>query len=239
MIYSPIPCHEIDTAGVIQKVNQAECELLGYTPDELIGHHAWEFVPPEQVPLARAAVEQMISHERAPLVFEREYRRRDGTYLLLEIREKALENATGEVVGIRSTLIDVTERNKFYADQRRSYDRMRFVFQSSARAVVIADSLGNVDFMNRAAESITGRRSVDAVGHALDEVCGLRHDSGEVVDLFSCIRMAPEVLNITTGVSLTDLSGKCHSVVGTISTVRNDECIVVGMALVFEELHPD
>jgi two-component system sensor histidine kinase DctS len=146
MINSPIPCHEIDTEGVIRNVNPAECELLGYTAAELIGHHIWEFVPAEDVQVVRRAIERKIAHEQALAVQEREYRRSDGVYVLLEIREKLIENAEGEVVGIRSALIDVTERNKFYSESQRSHDRMRFALQSSARAIVIADTIGNVDF---------------------------------------------------------------------------------------------
>jgi PAS domain S-box-containing protein len=60
MIDCPIPCHEVDAQGVIRKVNQAECELLGYTAGELIGHHIWEFVPTEDVQVVRRATEQKI-----------------------------------------------------------------------------------------------------------------------------------------------------------------------------------
>lgn len=41
---APIAYHEIDSEGVIQRVNQTECRLLGYQAPELVGRHIWEFL---------------------------------------------------------------------------------------------------------------------------------------------------------------------------------------------------
>ena len=43
---APIAYHEIDTGGVIRRVNRAECRLLGLPPEAIIGRHVWEFVTP-------------------------------------------------------------------------------------------------------------------------------------------------------------------------------------------------
>ena len=34
--------------GVIQTVNEAECDLLGYNAGEIVGRAAWDFVAPEE-----------------------------------------------------------------------------------------------------------------------------------------------------------------------------------------------
>lgn len=235
MLNSPIPCHEIDAAGVIQKVNDAECELLGYTPGELIGHYVWEFVPKDSVHAVRSAIQQKIAHKDAPAVLEREYRRGDGVYILLEIREKVIEGADGQVVGIRTALIDITERKKYYAEMQRSNDRMRFVLNSSARAIVIADALGNIDFMNPAAEALTGWLYTDAVGRALDEICPLRHACGEAIDAFACIKTESTLCKVGDEAILTDRLGSEHPVMGTVSALYNDEEVVVGVTLVVED----
>jgi PAS domain S-box-containing protein len=157
-----------------------------------------------------------------------------GVYVLLEIREKLIENAEGEVVGIRSALIDVTERNKFFSDMQRSHDRMRFALQSSTRAIVIADAIGNVDFMNPAAEALTGWRLSDALGRGLDEICPLLH-TGEDADLLSCIRTEPALRTLTKDACVMDRSGARHPVVGTVSAICSDQNVIVGVTLVIEE----
>ena len=38
--------HEIDTEGIVRRVNRAERELLGMDADAIIGRHVWDFVSP-------------------------------------------------------------------------------------------------------------------------------------------------------------------------------------------------
>src|SRR5580704_2430162 len=77
--------HEIDVDGVIRAVNQTECQLLGYSSSELVGRHIWEFVAAEHQQAARDAIARKIARERPVATVIREYRRRDGKYIWLEI----------------------------------------------------------------------------------------------------------------------------------------------------------
>ena len=51
-----------------------------------------------------------LSEEEALTRVEREYKRQDGTAVFLEIHPKLIRNAAGEVTGIRSFMVDITER---------------------------------------------------------------------------------------------------------------------------------
>jgi PAS domain S-box-containing protein len=233
---APIAYHEIDTDGVIRDVNRAECHLLGYAPDELIGHHVWEFVAADHRQAARYAIARKISREQQLSVVTREYRRCDGSYIWLEIHERLIENAEGEVVGIRSALLDITERRRFDTEIQRQYDRMRFMLRSWVRAIVTADPLGNVDSMNPAAEKLTGWRQQDALGRRLEEVCSVRQDADEPVDLMSCILAEPVMSSRMRKSVIVDRTGANYEVSWMISSICNDEDVIVGAVLVIEEL---
>jgi PAS domain S-box-containing protein len=109
---SPVACHEIDRNGVVQRVNRSECALLGFEPAEMVGRQIWDFMVVEEREKSQEGVRQRISGEQSFEPFEREYTRRDGTHLVLEIHSKLIRNASGEVVGIRSFLLDVTKRKR-------------------------------------------------------------------------------------------------------------------------------
>jgi two-component system sensor histidine kinase/response regulator len=109
---APVAYHEIDQAGIIRRVNRAECDLLGLEPEGLLGKHAWEFVLPAERESSRQAVLQKIAGERSIAPFQREFVRSDGAPLCLEIHERLIEDHRGKVVGIRSALLDVTERKR-------------------------------------------------------------------------------------------------------------------------------
>jgi PAS domain S-box-containing protein len=112
---APIAYHEIDAQGIVVRVNRAECELLGFSREELLGKPAWEVVAPEQRDFSRQRVRAKLTGLEELVPFERPYTRRDGTTLLLEVHEKLiLEN--GGTVGIRTAMLDITEKKR--AEQR-------------------------------------------------------------------------------------------------------------------------
>jgi PAS domain S-box-containing protein len=230
-----VAIHEIDTDGIIRVVNQAECQLLGYSSSELVGRHVWEFVAAEHQQAARDAIAGKIARRQPIAPVTREYRRRDGNYIWLEIHENLIESAEGEVVGIRSALLDITERYHFDTRIQKRFDWMRFVLDSIATAIVTADALGNIEFMNPAAEAITGWPQKDALGHPLEHVCRLQRDSGEPVELMSCILSESAVSNPSRKFVIVDQIGASHRVSWTISPVCNDSGVIIGAALVIEK----
>ena len=109
---APIAYHEIDSHGVVLRVNQVECELLGYDPAAITGHHIWEFVAEEERDASRTAVLEKMAQLRPLKTFSRDYVRKDGTRLVVEVHENLIRNSHGAVTGIRSALLDITARKR-------------------------------------------------------------------------------------------------------------------------------
>ena len=103
--------------GAILEVNQALCELTGFTREELVGAHApYPFWAPESV--------DEISRQRALIGerghdFEAMYMRRDGTRFDASITSVAARAADGEFLGYVSTVRDVSERKRHLAELER------------------------------------------------------------------------------------------------------------------------
>src|SRR5258708_15585378 len=76
---APVGYHEIDTAGIVRRVNRMECELLGLEPHEIIGKPVWEFVAPEEREISPDAVRKKLAGQQPLVVLERKYIRRDRT----------------------------------------------------------------------------------------------------------------------------------------------------------------
>ncbi len=108
--FAPVAYHEIDAAGILRRVNQTECRMLGYTAAEMIGNPVWQFVAADQQELCRQAIERKIAGDEPVAPFERDFLRRDGGYLILEIYDSLIRNSAGQATGIRSVLLDVTDR---------------------------------------------------------------------------------------------------------------------------------
>src|SRR5690348_18300020 len=68
--FAPVAYHEIDAAGILRRVNQTECRMLGYTSAEMIGNPVWQFVAADQQEQCRHAIERKIAGDEPVAPFE-------------------------------------------------------------------------------------------------------------------------------------------------------------------------
>jgi len=109
---APVACHEVDRDGVILCVNQAECELFGFRQEEMLGRPIWEFMAAEDREKTRVGLLRRIADEQPLVPLEREYKRRDGSSVVMEIHQKRIRNAAGQPIGLRTFLLDITQRKR-------------------------------------------------------------------------------------------------------------------------------
>ena len=121
---APVPMHEIDREGVIRRANRAECELLGFSPDELLGRHVSELVAPGNRDASRDAVLRKVGGGLSLAPFRRELTRRDGASLTVEIHEHLIRDDAGNVTGIRSVLMDVSEQQRVQDSLRQVQEQL-------------------------------------------------------------------------------------------------------------------
>jgi len=57
---APVGYHEIDIDGKVIQVNQTELDLLGYTREEMIGKHIWEFMPESIQDVSKKVIQKKI-----------------------------------------------------------------------------------------------------------------------------------------------------------------------------------
>lgn len=117
---APVGYHEIDREGRIVRVNRTELELLGYSHEEMVGRPVWEFVV-DQAESKQAVAEKLSGLLPPSRAFERAYRRKDGTILPVLIEDRLLRDTEGNILGIRSTIQDITLRKE--AEQRLKESR--------------------------------------------------------------------------------------------------------------------
>lgn len=107
---APVACHEVDQDGLIVCINRAESELFGFSPDEMVGRPIWDFMTTEDRAKSKAGLLQKISGELPVDRVEREYKRRDGTSVIMEVHAKRIFDSSGQPVGLRTFLLDITQR---------------------------------------------------------------------------------------------------------------------------------
>ena len=107
---APVGYHEIDVEGRITCVNTTELLMLGYSEAEMIGHHVWEFI--EESETARSTFGDKIGGNRPLGNVERSFRRKDGTFMEVQLDDQMLKDPSGQIIGIRATMQDIGDRKR-------------------------------------------------------------------------------------------------------------------------------
>ena len=146
---APVAYHEIDTQGIVRRVNRAECELLGHSRAEILGKPIWDFVAPASRIVGQELLEQKLSGEQPLAPLEREYVRKDGKILMLRMHESLIREPHGSVAGIRATLLDITERHKAEKSLQQSVSLANATLEATADGILVVDRKGQVVSYNQ------------------------------------------------------------------------------------------
>jgi len=104
----------VDTDGIITYVSPAVTRVLGYDPEELIGHEGYEFVHPEDQERNVDALETVLSNPSTSTTTEIRFRHADGSWRWIEA---TMRNRLDDDVidGILLSSRDITERKEYEA----------------------------------------------------------------------------------------------------------------------------
>jgi diguanylate cyclase (GGDEF)-like protein/PAS domain S-box-containing protein len=151
---APVGYHVIDIQGRITKVNRTELEMLGYTLEEMLGQPVWKFIGDEET--SRNAVLAKIAGTIPPARgFERTYCRKDGTTFPVIIEDRALRDNEGRIIGIQSTIQDITERKRMEEALRESENKFRDLAEKSLVGIYLVQD-GVFKYINARVAEISG-----------------------------------------------------------------------------------
>ncbi len=144
-------------------VNEAGCRMLGYDRDELIGKTILDLILPEEVPKLAESKAQLLGGKVH--VAEWKLRKKDGTYLPVEVSAKIL--ADGRWQGF---VRDISERARNEAALRRAQAISSGILLTSVYAIISIDRQQRVTMFNQGAERIFGYSAQEMLGAPLERL---------------------------------------------------------------------
>ena len=140
----------VDMEGRILDSNPSYQQMLGYTFEELTQLTYRDLTPAPWHPMEQAIVDEQILPRGYSDIYQKEYRRKDGTVLPIEIHTFLIKNDAGENEGMWAIVRDITERKQ--AEDALVQERLllRTVIDNLPDAVYAKDRQGRKILVNRA-----------------------------------------------------------------------------------------
>jgi diguanylate cyclase (GGDEF)-like protein/PAS domain S-box-containing protein len=90
-------------------VNDAFCQMVGFTREELLGHDSTQFTYPEDIGITEESHPRLVSGEIDQVRYVKRYLRKDGRVVVSEVSRSAARDATGKVLYFVASERDITE----------------------------------------------------------------------------------------------------------------------------------
>jgi len=163
-----------DAEGKITFANHMACQALGVDRTQIIGRRydapVWDLsdaggapIPPGGSPVARVRATGMPVHD-----VQFGIRHANGSRVFLSENAAPLLDASGSMVGVVASFVDITARKKMeYLKVRK----LLLAVEQSPSAIVITDLDGNVEYANARYSSMTGCTVKDVLGGEVPHNC--------------------------------------------------------------------
>ncbi|MDP7094001.1 MAG: PAS domain S-box protein, partial [Gammaproteobacteria bacterium] len=158
--------------------------LLGVSPEQLVGREITEMVRPAYRSLVSNVIEQQLAGKRNGVRYElqlidSEERTRWAEATAMRMRYRGQP-------AILTVARDISYRKSVEATLGRGRQQAQITLESLGESVITADTAGKIDYMNAAAEKLTGTNREDALGQPFGRVVKLvreddRRDLGDPV----------------------------------------------------------
>lgn len=125
------PYVRVDMSGRFIEFNDAYCAMTGYSAQELLTRTYTDITPPKWHAFEADILEKQILPRGFSDIYEKEYVRKDGTIIPVELRTLLLRDDAGQPSSMWAIIRDITDRHRAEEALRREETRYRAIFDST------------------------------------------------------------------------------------------------------------
>lgn len=154
----------IDMQGYIKDYNESFKELLGYSDQELSLLNFRDFTPEKWQDFEHLLLTEQVLIRGFSDIYEKEYRKKDGTVFPVEVHTFLMKNDTGKNEGMWAIVRDITERKRAEEALTESRQQLLNIIDFLPDATFVVDNEKKVIAWNKAIEEMTGVQKQDMIG---------------------------------------------------------------------------
>lgn len=224
--------------GRYLQVNQALCNLLGYSAEEMLTMRYVDLTHPDDVDTSLELVDRALAGERPTYQVEKRYVHHDGKVVWTRLGVSLVRDASGEPQYFVVQALDITDRKRL--EERLAHDATHDVLTGLATRPLLFDRLAHAMAAARRYDSLVGLLFVDLDGFkTINDTCG--HAVGDAVLIEVARRMAESVREIDTACRFggDEFVVVCPHLGGAGDAVRVAERIGAALAMPFHTIAGD
>lgn len=155
---------EVDARGAYTYASRKVEDLLGYTPEEVMGKTPFDFMPPEEANRVGDEFAGIVGAQRPFDRLENVNLRKDGRRVVLETSGVPVFDNEGNLVGYRGIDRDITERKRAEERLRAASMYARGLLEASIDPLVTISAQGKITDVNKATVDVTGVPREELIG---------------------------------------------------------------------------
>ena len=175
----------LDEGFHIQFVNPMMAKMLGYSIEEIIGHHVTDFVVQDEMSDAEQHFEQRRKGIKEQ--FERRYKRKDGSIITLLVSASPVFGDDGKFKGSFAMFTDITDRKRAEKALLESEQRYRELVENLNDVIFTVDPNGIITYFSPIGERHYGYSPSDLLGKPFTSIV-FKEDLNALVKRFKEIK---------------------------------------------------
>jgi PAS domain S-box-containing protein len=167
---SPDLIFEMNPDGVYTFYSDRTEDVIGWRPEELVGHNFTEFVDMSAFPQARDRLGEIAATPGTPSTDRLLIRHKNGRLMPFEVSVVGQVDDDGRLEAIRGVARDIGERERLELELRASEARYRFLVENAPDVVFSIDAETRFTFVSDTIEQMTGFRPDELVGDSFTKI---------------------------------------------------------------------
>ncbi|MCX6267022.1 MAG: PAS domain S-box protein [Bacteroidetes bacterium] len=163
----------VDMKGQVVDSNATFQQMVGYNEIELASLTYYDLTPSIWHEYEKKIVREQILPDGHSMVYQKEYKKKDGSIFPVELRTFLVRNANGENEGMWAIVRDVTNRHMAEEALRKSEEKFRSIVECSPTAMYFyhleSDNRLILTGANPAADRIIGIHHLSLLGKTIEK----------------------------------------------------------------------
>jgi PAS domain S-box-containing protein len=159
-----IGINQADQTGRLIKANQWFCDLLGYTPAELLSLTYQDITHPDDLPQQQTLTNELYQQKLDSYHYEKRYLAKDGTAIWTAVTVSLVTDAQGQALADLAIVEDIRDRKQTETSLQTALQQLTFHSDNSPLATIEWDSQFRVQRWSQQAEVMFGWSVAEVMG---------------------------------------------------------------------------